>query len=230
MSDTLRERLEAASKRPREDNPSPLRDAIARHIYEASTEGRAARLAWESVPEPQKDRWYDHAYTIVDALLAESAEGERWQVCPLCHGDGWVDTKSESTSASREQCPVCHGMRILATPRRAPRDEGLREIRLAVEAIRELASHIHARTAGSLSEEDSEDIVSIADRVLRILPPALTSPAPEAPTALSLLTTLVERWDAGEYGPEYTAAYTAIEEARKLISPEKGDDDESSKL
>jgi hypothetical protein len=75
---------------------------------------------------------------------------------------GYIDERSD----------ICKRLdALLASAVELPGPE-LREIRLAVEAIKALATSIHARVPGeSQSEDDSREIVSIADRVLTLALP-----------------------------------------------------------
>jgi hypothetical protein len=56
---------------------------------------------------------------------------------------------------------------------------GLREVLLAVKAMRALAASIHARAPGqSQTEDDSREIVSMADRACRIADATLSASTP----------------------------------------------------
>lgn len=57
-------------------------------------------------------------YDFVSSQLSAPNTGKRgvWQLCPKCLGNGWTPTTGGYQTSTTEQCNVCYGAKILASP------------------------------------------------------------------------------------------------------------------
>lgn len=52
-----------------------------------------------------------------------STSQAQWQLCPKCHGEGWLPTTGGYQTSTTKQCDVCHGNKLLAPPSISTRGE-----------------------------------------------------------------------------------------------------------